>query len=68
MYSEQKKERKNLFLINSCQFYLTQSELPSICKDHHLTRFYLFSEPSALTFREGVCLVPKVAVQPALQT
>lgn len=50
-----KKKKKNLILINSCQFYLTQSELPSICKDHHLTRFYLFSDPFALTLLGKVC-------------
>lgn len=36
------KKRKNLFLINSlltCQFYVTQFESPSICKDHHLACF-----------------------------
>lgn len=43
-----KKKMKNLCLINSLltsQFYVTQSESPSICKDHHLTCFTCSQTP-----------------------
>lgn len=53
-----KKTNEEFILINSlltCQFYLTPSESPSVCTDHHLTRFYLFSDPSAPTLLGKVC-------------
>lgn len=48
LWTTTKKKMKNLCLINlllTCQFYVTQSESPSICKDHHLTCFTCSQTP-----------------------